>query len=622
MKLVYRYALASPHENAELVFEQIRLAHRYRNALVEIEHQRRAEVRAAEAAAGDMPKAIAALRAARGTRELAVMAITRHRARTRKRDEPAEFREAAKQARVVERDAARAFSDVRKTIATNQDIINARDLIGEKAKASIREARGLCGVFWGTYLLVEAAAGESFAETGLYDSAGEPTDPHFLRWTGEGAVAVQLQGGMTVAEATSGQDTRLRLRLPDPWAWDRKGRTHRECEQMARQAEVSLRVGSEGRAPVWATWRCDMHRPLPMGAVIKWAAVHREKVGPHDRWYLTLTLEADVRREASAPPRRTAVAVDIGWRVIGDELRVAGWMDTDGRMGELRLSAKDREFFAAANRIQAERGVRFDAMRARLSAWLREHNDILPDWLRVTSANMASWKSEGRLAGLYNRWRDNRFVGDTAAYDQLSNWAARARHEWAVESRTREQAILRRREKYRIFAAQMAEGYDFIVIEKFDLRTMAVRQAPDQDSENETARTNRVVAATSILVNAIKVASRSRGTSVAAMPCEDTTRECPMCHLVSDRRAEAQIVLSCTCGHVWDQDVNGAPSILLDRWRKRPGDAKMAVSARNDDKERDSDKKGEGRWAKAKRMRVEKEARMAAAREAAGNVVE
>ena len=43
---VYRYGLLPPHENAELVREQMRLAHKYRNTLVEIERKRRSDLRA------------------------------------------------------------------------------------------------------------------------------------------------------------------------------------------------------------------------------------------------------------------------------------------------------------------------------------------------------------------------------------------------------------------------------------------------------------------------------------------------------------------------------------------------------------------------------------------------
>ena len=42
---IYEYGLLPPTTNAALVDDQIRLAHRYRNKLVEIERERRVKVR-------------------------------------------------------------------------------------------------------------------------------------------------------------------------------------------------------------------------------------------------------------------------------------------------------------------------------------------------------------------------------------------------------------------------------------------------------------------------------------------------------------------------------------------------------------------------------------------------
>ena len=82
------------------------------------------------------------------------------------------------------------------------------------------------------------------------------------------------------------------------------------------------------------------------------------------------------------------------------------------------------------------------------------------------------------------------------------------------------------------------------------------------------------------------------------------------------------IRLACECGAAWDQDVTGAPTILLARWRERPGDAKMLVGARDGENGNDPAEKKESRWARVKRLRAEKEARMSAAREAAGSGAE
>ena len=64
MKVVYRYGLHAPHECADTVHEQMRLAHRFYNTLVAIERGRRAAVRAVESEAADLPAVIRAFAAA------------------------------------------------------------------------------------------------------------------------------------------------------------------------------------------------------------------------------------------------------------------------------------------------------------------------------------------------------------------------------------------------------------------------------------------------------------------------------------------------------------------------------------------------------------------------------
>jgi hypothetical protein len=115
---VYQYGLRPATENAAVVAEQMWLAHRYRNTLVEIERGRRAAVRRLCEASDEL----AAYDAAPETekKQAAIVLIEARRAAFRKRKE----------------DVAR---------------VNALALELHKS------ARAHCGVYWGTYLLVEDA---------------------------------------------------------------------------------------------------------------------------------------------------------------------------------------------------------------------------------------------------------------------------------------------------------------------------------------------------------------------------------------------------------------------------------------------------------------------------------
>jgi hypothetical protein len=110
---------------------------------------------------------------------------------------------------------------------------------------------------------------------------------------------------------------------------------------------------------------------MPERSVVKWAAVHLERVGRRDVWSLHLTLSVPTmhaRRYAAAHRAerepRGAVGVDVGWRVIDDELRVCAWHGEDGRSGDLRLDARTVAGLRLADELRAVRDDKYAAYLA------------------------------------------------------------------------------------------------------------------------------------------------------------------------------------------------------------------------------------------------------------------
>ncbi|HEY6460796.1 MAG TPA: zinc ribbon domain-containing protein, partial [Polyangiaceae bacterium] len=392
-------------------------------------------------------------------------------------------------------------------------------------------------------------------------------------------------------------------------------------------AELSLRIGSAGaggREPVWARWICDMDRPLPAGASVVWATVHVRQRGPHSEWSLCLTLKVPGEawaKDAGQPARMgRAVAVDLGWRVEGDKLRVAAWADEHGGRGLVHLDAATLALLRSPAKLRGQQDDEFNGARLALRWWLTYEDEArstgtVPDWLREAIAEMSAWKNPGRLVRVWQHWAGNRFEGDESVFGMLTAWRHRAFDQWSAESKNRLQSLRRRREIYRVFAAGLARGYDTVVLEQFDLREVARREKLADTAENEVSRSNRQLACVSELRSAIIVSCNARGRDVRAMPAADTTRTCPACGLVADRDAEASIELVCECGARWDQDLDGAAPVLLARWRERPGDAKIPAGARKPEKASDDGEKHETRWERVARLRRQKEARMGGARE-------
>jgi hypothetical protein len=635
MILVYKYGLAAPHQEFDRIVDQMRCAHRYRNTLVEIERGRRAAERAMVTAHAP---ALAALMEAAELAErdvaAAVQEIRRERARTRKRSESKDVKDRLRLAKEVKSACVGAVRQARKDLRDSPVVQAERDRISELALSLVRDGRAISGLArrgphvgaWGTYQLVEESAQASFASVPLYEPDGvTPSDPLFLRWTGEGAVSVQVQGGVPAADVMLLRDQvghpQIRITPPDERAWIKMpGNGRADRRRYARRGALELCLGTdiEGNR-IYGHWRLDMHRAIPDKAVIKRATVHCRRSGPHSFWSLELTLECP-DRPVIEPTHGGAVAIDIGWRVMGAELRIAGWADVHGRSGDWRLDAKVLRALHEPEEIRSMRAARFNVEILRLAAWI----DILPavsEWLGDTSS-LRLWKSPARLVYLRNRWRAAREEGlrvstgasEDIAYAALDAWASNDTQYWGQESVRRDASLRRRRDQYRFIAARLCEEYETIVLEQFDLRVFAKRGAVDDGPENDTARSNRHLAAVSELRICIINAARGSGRVVVAMPAHDTTRTCPTCGLVADRPAAPSIMLTCECGATWDQDVAGASETLLIRWRERPGDAKILAGARTTGKDSDSEDKEESRRERVTRMRKEKEARMRDAR--------
>ena len=654
--LVFRYRLAAPHEGADVVADQMRLAHKYRNTLTEIENARRSALREAESQFGTMASLLVALRAAEDKLLAALAALKRSRASTKRRSETALETAAVKSARANKKDALAAVRLERARLAercaecrkadedADEEPVGAcphatddaiafaaeRARIGDLTGALRRGARAICGLgsegpyfgAWGTYLLVEAAADQAAKTTEMYGRGGEPLNVRFSRWDGSGEVGVQIQGGASIEDVTDGDCARLSVTVPpgEPRpgaAWVSAPRCMRK--RASKCGELAMRLSERNDVVDWGRWRLDMfRRPLPAGTTVKRATVHRVPVGPHYEWYVTLTLAG--APGIAAKPSDGIVAVDVGWRVMGDEIRVATWRDTDGGHGDLRLTADDVRLLRAPQAIRSVRDGRMEGVKQRLDTWFAQCAN-LPVWLAPIAPKISWWRSPARFVGLYNRWKDARFHGDDIAFSDLEAFCNQDRRAWATEAKWRSAAIRRRRERYRIFAAGLGGTYGTLVIEAdsqsskpFDMTPLVITPDAEADAQNETARSNRFLVATYQLRQALLNAFRRRDRVVGLIPAADTTRTCHVCGLVETRDAAASVVLACECGATWDQDDN-ADVILLRRWCERTGNDGNAGSSRVPEKDSANKEVGGSTWAKRRRRGAARRAARDSARD-------
>lgn len=581
---VYRFGLLPPTENEQLIRGQLRLAHKYRNTLTEIERARRAEVRKVISSHGSIPVLEAAAKAAGDVVDdlLTKMRAAKSKDRTRVVDK--EAKEALKVARDSLREAKAVLWSARSALRADPDVAAAKDEIESRYVALRKVARAESGLYWGTYILVEAADDAS-RKMPLYDGI-EDNSPRFTRWDGQETLGVQVQNGV---DATDLDSTTL-VRIEDRDAPAGVDPTSKRSAKR-RYATLAMRVGSgEKRAAIWGRWPMVMHRPFPENAVIKRAAVHVRLIGPREEWCVLFTVQMDapVSRVPDGAPR---VAIDLGWRAEEEFIRVAAWRTDEGQKGFLRLPPRLLSQLQKADDLQSIRAKNLTLATTLLTQYLAAMASP-PEWMPT---NVIQWRSQARLAALVRKWGENRFAGDEEAFATIDAWREHDDHLWRWETSQRKKALLHRREVYRIFAASMARQYRSVVLEQFDLRQVAVRPTTEnQEGDNESARANRQKSAVSELRLCLTQAFSGR---VEWAPAEFTTMQHAACGSIQVWDQAKHVRHVCTnCGVEFDQDENAAENLLAY--------VAPTIIATSDEKDPES------RWTKARRMGEEKKARV------------
>ena len=533
---IYTYGCRPPVDGAEVLADQLRRAHAYRNGLVEIERRRREGIAATQAqhdTLGPLLTMIDHLETAvgEGRSEMRLLRSGGKKEQAARKDERLALAEKIRE-HLVDLGCLRWFRAWHKRVLKDDaDLKASYEAVGNAAYVEAKALRnGEAAPYWGTYLVVDKSA---------EDWRVSADAPKFLRYDGSGRVAVQLQGGLTVAEALSGQDTRLRI-LP---ATPRVKKDGSLAPVRDTYRTVKIRVGSNGRAPVWATLPFVMHRPLPEDGVIKWAWVICRRVGVRYRYDLQITVEAP----SFASPGRGegAVAIDIGTRDLpGDELRAAIWLDSKGSQDDVRLPTtrlsspashgKGRRRIVPCDLGKCEdlRGIRdknLDAVKVQIA----EARARAPEWFRERTKSVAQWRSPARAVTLRRAMREgsSAFKDKPAheAWDDevlggtLDAYLKQDRHLLDWETRERSRHLNRRRDQYRVFAARMTNTYSTIVIAKRDYRRSEKLAEDGPSSDGHSGRVLMRNASPGELCAEIKRAAKARGVRVVEVEIEGDT---------------------------------------------------------------------------------------------------
>jgi len=579
----YSYGLLPPTQGRDLVCEQIAGAAKYRNKLAEIELERRKQTD--ETVRKHVPGLLeceAELAEVNAAIEEQFASQRSKNAKARQRTDDSDCRNAVKELKSRRKTLAADRKRMRSEGFAAAACQSALSAVNDSAAAAVRAARAANGLYWGTYLLIEQAA----------DSFRKGAPPVFRRFRGEGAVGVQFQCGITWEQAVGGTDSRIRIQhTPPPQERRSKSGKTLKAPSERRQAQYRtlwLRVGSDGRAPIWACWPLVLHRPIPGNARLKWATVQRRFVAGKERWKLILSVQADGFEKAVATDG--VVGVDVGYRILPNgRMRVAYTHGSDGAGEELAISCGTVREFTKVRDLQSIRDCRHNDARTSLREWMGEHEHLVPEWLREQTKTMHTWRQISRLATLVRKWE--RFCGDEEIYQLLMSWRKKEQHLWTYQGNLRDQLLANRKNMYRVFSAKIRKRYRTICLEKIDLRELHdVIRAPEDREIQSPQRRAANMANLSTLVECLK----ESGCEIVWVDPKGTTYICHACGQACDWDQASHLRHTCEhCGEDWDQDDNAARNILArgqmamkngepqrDNERKKPSRSERFIAAR------------------------------------------
>jgi hypothetical protein len=534
--------------NADRIDQQMFAAHRYRNLLVETEQKRREKV---DAALRELsPKLFAVEKKIEETEAQ----LEEQRAAI-KRDHVMLMLRAANDPKkvgkvsVLKKELKKLYAE-RKKIRTKLFASRTWKAHQKETDAWAKEEdhrnRDAGDYYWGTYLQVDQSMSSR--------RSGAP--PRFMRWNGDGHLAVQIQNGMSVAEALSGEDPRLQIKL---------GRVEVDGSRTAQtgikrklgNAVCRFRIGTdENREPIFADIPFTMHRPLPDEAQIKWVHLIRRRISTKSEWRLQFVVSQKVWEKPDRAQDGT-VGLHLGWRLSDQgDLRVAVWAGSDGQTGELELPADWLGEMKRTEDIRSIRDQNFNDAKKSLSQWLAQYKT--KSWVKEDTESIAQWKSAARLAALTLRWRDKRVPKDGEIFTILEEWRKRDKHLYEFEANLRDQLIGRRDSLYRNFAAELRRKYRTAKIKLVDRRKAHELPKPEEQPKEHGMKAHARDACLSRLVCCLK---ESMAETLEISP-KELGRVHQACGSLQEPDPSKAMHTCRDCGEPYDQDENTAKLLL------------------------------------------------------------
>ncbi|MES4792079.1 MAG: hypothetical protein C4321_03020 [Chloroflexota bacterium] len=477
------------------------------------------------------------------------------------------------------------YREKKKELKTNPEIVEKIAEIYQKAKDLKRNLRKEFsrekGLYWGTYLVVEAATRQ----------ASKKKNPRFRPYNGEGHLAIQFQNGLSPDSLFKKNDL----------IYLEKAHASPKTKKALREYRLHFCVSRNKKEIMKAVLPLVYHREIPENGRVKWAHLIRRKVGAKYIYYVCFSVELDVASgiieeivKNLSGVKRGVAAVDIGWKLTENGLRAAYLVDDKGYKEELIIPKRYLERIEFADSLHSIRDRRFEEIKGITTKTLSELN--VPNEIAERLKHLQKIRSRRKFLNFYKELKQShpelnvevnketieKLCPSFAQHDLLPpkitlfelieggktktetkvhtwGWWAVENHLFEMESNIRNNYKQFRNYMYECFSAKLAKQYDIVLLPEMDYSKLAQKNLPEKGVKYTTEADHlRFLCAPYVLQ--MKISAK---TNAIKMKSAHYSRICSVCKFLNDQNVAKKPVFRCkNCNNQMDIDENSCKNIL------------------------------------------------------------
>lgn len=428
---------------------------------------------------------------------------------------------AEREGRAAKKKTLKGKGDWRAAI-TDETIRNYADIEWSHAEAknALNREYSALGLCWGS---------RGHVDQSLAPKKGKPPATNFRRWDGSGQLHIKFQGGISWDALLTGECS--------------------QCLASPRGKKFQLRLrGEKSRGEWFAVTLHGKHRLEPADKITD-LGLQRVIVGGSAHWRLIVTTDGGATR---LPADSGLCGLDVGWRLRPSGLRVAvvSGIDFHGQLQQVELCLPKRwlRHQLYAQELKSLQDLEFNAIKSKL----RQESE-LPE--EVAKECLPQCRSTAHLFRALRQWDDRPAWAEA--------WCRSNKRLYCEWSHLQRKFANRRKHLYRRFARWLADHFALCGLEELDLAKLKRNAAVEEEERNAPAKFHLQCAALGELRRYI----------AEALPVEkiDPKYSSQICnHCGAKTPASVELIHVCqACGTQLDQDALASTSLALQLARGR-----------------------------------------------------